>query len=399
MGGTGPRPVPGSAISPPWSAGNCGCGGPTSSPPTARKDTGASLARGLRTTSGPGMRSGPCLVRVVAASEVPPGRVGPGSNGTEQTRPSGDARWRVATRPSGTTPPNAMASGSAWGADFTTYGSATSARSAARGCRLPKLQPRPSRMPWLGDPSREGKRMPLRNTHQAPARGPRELASTATGLIVLDPNVPKPPGPAVPRAQVEAPALLGGSPQEEDPRAERPIASAPTRAGRTTPSEPQDPLGQGATGPACMTHGETHGGPGPEESDPMPSGLQEHQGLGSAHTAHGGPQGIRAFLGLGPSEAQPHGQRGAAVVTGKAGKPIKAQGCVPAGALWKSQGPHPALARARSRWRWNDQGWRPRGTRQFKRSSPTGRPVRVRARHGEDAAGPVALRGSPWELD
>ena len=47
--------------------------------------------------------------------------------------------------------------------------------------------------------------------------------------------------------------------------------------------------------------------------------------IGGARTAHGGPQGIRALLRLGPSGAQPHGQPGAAVKTSKAGKPVKAK--------------------------------------------------------------------------
>ena len=57
----------------------------------------------------------------------------------------------------------------------------------------------------------------------------------------------------------------------------------------------------------------------------MPSGLQEQQGLGDARTTDGGPQGIRAFLGLGPSRVQPHGQPGAAMKASKAGKPAKAK--------------------------------------------------------------------------
>ena len=105
----GPRPASGNATTSPWSAGSCECGGPTSSPPMARRVTGASLAPGLQTTSGPGTRSGPCRARAVAALGVPPGRADPGSNRTGRARPGGDAMGRVATRPSGTTPPNTMA--------------------------------------------------------------------------------------------------------------------------------------------------------------------------------------------------------------------------------------------------------------------------------------------------
>ena len=62
---------------------------------------------------GPGTRSSPYRARAVAALGVPPGRADPGSNGTRRTRPGGDAKGRVVTRPSGTIPPNTMAGGSA----------------------------------------------------------------------------------------------------------------------------------------------------------------------------------------------------------------------------------------------------------------------------------------------
>ena len=124
--------------------------------------------------------------------------------------------------------------------------------------------------------------------------------------LVLDPSVPKPPGPAIPQVHAEAPAELGGGPQEEDPLAGHPSASAPARAGQITPPEPEGPVGHGAAGPACSAQDDAHGGPRPEAGDSMPSGLQEQQGLGNARTADGVPQGIRALLGLGPGRPQPH---------------------------------------------------------------------------------------------
>ena len=49
------------------------------------------------------------------------------------------------------------------------------------------------------------------------------------------------------------------------------------------------------------------------------------QGLGGVLSADGGPQGIRAFLGLGPGRAQPDSRPGA-VRHGKTGKPAKTKG-------------------------------------------------------------------------
>ena len=57
----------------------------------------------------------------------------------------------------------------------------------------------------------------------------------------------------------------------------------------------------------------------------MPNDLREQQGLEDARSTEGRPQGIRAFLGLGPGGPQPHGQPGAAMKTSKTGKPAKAK--------------------------------------------------------------------------
>ena len=118
---------------------------------------------------------------------------------------------------------------------------------------------------------------------------------------------------------------LGEKPQEEDPPAEHPSASTPARAGQITPPEPEGPVGRDAAGPACSAQGEAQGGPKPEAGVSMPSSLHEQQGLGDARNTDRRPQGIRAFLGLGPGGPQPHGQPGAAMKAGKAGKPAKAK--------------------------------------------------------------------------
>ena len=75
----------------------------------------------------------------------------------------------------------------------------------------------------------------------------------------------------------------------------------------------------------CLAQDEAHDGPRPEAGDSEPSGLHEQKSPGYARSEDGGAQGIRAFLGLGPSRAQPHGRTGALVKAGKAGKPAKAK--------------------------------------------------------------------------
>ena len=183
-------------------------------------------------------------------------------------------------------------------------------------------------MPWLGAPSREGRCMLLRSTHPYPARGARvpAWARLPSDQLVLDPSVPKPPGPAIPQVQADARLRRSwGGLQEEDPPTGHLSASALARAGHIIPPEPEGPVGHGAAGPVCLAQDEADGGPRPEAGDSAPSGLQEQQGPGNALTADVGPQGIRAFLELGFSRAQPHGQTGAAVKAGKAGKPAKAK--------------------------------------------------------------------------
>ena len=140
--------------------------------------------------------------------------------------------------------------------------------------------------------------------------------------LVLDPSAPKPPGPAVPQAQADAQAVLGGTPREEDPFAGRPNANAPTRAGLRAPPTPEGPSGPDAAGLARSTQDGAHGGPRPGAGGPPPSGSQMQQSLRGALATDGGPQGIRAFLALGPGGAQPDGLPGA-VKRSRTGKPAK----------------------------------------------------------------------------
>ena len=143
--------------------------------------------------------------------------------------------------------------------------------------------------------------------------------------LVLDPTAPKPPGPAVPQAQADAQAVSEGAPQEEDPLAERPSASAPTRAEQCTPPMPGGLFGLDAAGLASPTQDGVHGGPRPGTGGPPLCGLQLQQILGGVLPTDGEPQGIRAFLGLGPGRAQPDGRPGV-VRHGKTGNPTKTKG-------------------------------------------------------------------------
>ena len=141
----------------------------------------------------------------------PRGHADQGSNGTGRTRPGGDAKGEAATRPSGTIPPSTTAGGSAWGADSTTCVFVTSARSGVRGRQLARRLFRPSPMPWLEAPPREGRSTPLRSIRLDLAQGPREPGSLATssswtpmcrGRLVRPPLRPRsrfpPPNPRTP---------------------------------------------------------------------------------------------------------------------------------------------------------------------------------------------------------
>ena len=142
--------------------------------------------------------------------------------------------------------------------------------------------------------------------------------------LVLDPRAPKPPGPAIPQAQIDAPVDLGGGPQREDPLAGHPSASAPARAGQHTPPAPEGPVGPEDTELAYSAQDGAHSGPRPGAGGSLPSGLHVQQGLEDARATARGSQGIRAILGLGPGGAQPDGRPGA-VKAGRAGKPAKAR--------------------------------------------------------------------------
>ena len=125
--------------------------------------------------------------------------------------------------------------------------------------------------------------------------GPGGPARLPSDQLVLDPSVPKPPGPAAPQAQEQV--------------------SAP---------RPEDPVAHDATGRACPAQDGARGGPGTRARDPGPDVAREQHGRGSDHECGQDkkPQDIRAFLGLGPSSAKPRCPTGAAVGAGKARKPV-----------------------------------------------------------------------------
>ena len=130
--------------------------------------------------------------------------------------------------------------------------------------------------------------------------------------LVLDPRAPRPPGPAIPRAQVGAPVDLGGGP------------SAPARVEQHISPVPQDFVGPEETGLAYTAQDGAHSVPRPGAIGALPSGLQVEEELGEARATARGSRGIRAFLGLGPGETPPDNRPGV-VKAGRAGKPAKAK--------------------------------------------------------------------------
>ena len=163
--------------------------------------------------------------------------------------------------------------------------------------------------------------------HPSGSRPGAPGARLPSDRLVLDHNVPKPPSPAAPQVQAEAPSGSERRPQEEDPNARHPSAGAPARAEQAAAPEAEEPSGHGPTGPPHSAQDDAHGGPKPEAGDPIPGVLQEQQGLGGAHTCNedGRPRDTRALLGLGPGSAHPRCLPGAVVKAGKAGKPAKSK--------------------------------------------------------------------------
>ena len=132
--------------------------------------------------------------------------------------------------------------------------------------------------------------------HPSGSRPGAPGARLPSDQLVLDPSVPRTPGPAAPQAQ------------EQD--------SAP---------EPEDPIAHQADGPACPAQDGAHGEPGTVTTNPGSDVAQEQQGKGCGHECgrDGRPQDCRALLGLGPGSAGSRNLTGVADGAGGAGKPVK----------------------------------------------------------------------------
>ena len=111
-----------------------------------------------------------------------------------------------------------------------------------------------------------------------------------------------------------------------DPSELRPLGpAAPHAQEQVADTGPEDPMAHVATGPACPAQDEAHDEPQTVAGDPAPVAAKEQRPGGANH--EGGrderPQGIRAFLGLGPGGVEPGSQTQPAVDAGKVGKPVK----------------------------------------------------------------------------
>ena len=221
--------------------------------------------------------------------------------------------------------------------------------------------------------------------HPSGSRPGAPAARLPSDRLVLDPSVPRPPGPAAPKAQE----------QVADARPEAPMAHV--AASRLSPA--QD---------------EARGEPRAVAEGPAPA-TEKRQRSGEANREEGrgeGSQGIRAFLGLGPSGVEPGSRARPAVDVGRSGKPVKpktkpAQGG-PTGRKPRKprtlpepggpQGPHPPLAGTRDH-RWVDgPRWHPWGIEGAPSSDPRCGPARVR-RRDRDGVGPEAPPGGPRQLN
>ena len=251
-----PRPAPGNATSPPWSAGNCECGSPTSSPPMARRVTDASPAPGWRTTKraryalkslpcsgrcGLGGPPRPCRPRFKwnKANEARWRRQGEGGHQAVRYNPTQhDGRWlcmrcgfhyvRTLLRPPCQAATKAIADALVGGPLTKRCSGAPAVFFCTKRCSgAPACQAATKAIAdaLVGGPLTRRKVHAFAK-HPSGSRPGAPGARLPSDRLVLDPSVPKPPGPAAPQVQAEAPAESGRGPQEEDPHAGHLSASA-----------------------------------------------------------------------------------------------------------------------------------------------------------------------------
>ena len=143
-------------------------------------------------------------------------------------------------------------------------------------------------------------------------------------VLVFDPRVPRPPGPANPQAQEGASEARGGAPQEQGPLGGHQGAESQVPAGEQGLPAPLVGHEPRMAVQARRPQGEAPSEPEPEAVGLLPRSPGEGGGPEGGKAAPTGAQGIRAFLGLGPSQAPP-GARQKVVKASKAGKPARAK--------------------------------------------------------------------------
>ena len=156
--------------------------------------------------------------------------------------------------------------------------------------------------------------------HPSGSRPGAPGARLPSDVLVFDPSVPMPPGPAIPQAQGGAPEGPRGAPQEQGPQGDHQGAEShvPAREqGLPAPRVEHEPK---VAVRAHAPQGEALSEPAPEAVGLLPGS----PGGGGRPEGSKVAQGIRAFLGLGPSQVPP-GARQKAAKTSKAGKPARAK--------------------------------------------------------------------------
>ena len=154
--------------------------------------------------------------------------------------------------------------------------------------------------------------------HPSGSRPGAPGARLPSDVLVFDPSVPRPPRPANPQAQEGPPEATGGVPQEQG------------RMGVHQRAESQVPAGEQALPAPLVGHEpkvavQAHGPQGEALSEPeleavglLPRSPGEGGRPEGSKAAPTEAQGIRAFLGLGPSQVPP-GARQKAAKASKAG--------------------------------------------------------------------------------
>ena len=160
--------------------------------------------------------------------------------------------------------------------------------------------------------------------HPSGSRPGAPGARLPSDVLFFDPSVPRPPGPAIPQAQGGAPESPGGATQEQGPQGDHQSAESHVPAGERGLLAPRVEHEPRAALRAHAPQGEAPSGPELEEVGLLPGspGVTDRPEEGKAAPTEA--KGIRAFLGLRPSQVPP-GARQKITKTSKAGEPARAK--------------------------------------------------------------------------